>query len=110
MLIKIIYLMNKLFTKEDPLHLHKICGFASIINYGFQFYTYFFHNTVSLNAYTLIPHILLHISSFIFTVLPRRPIESKGSMFIWNELRIHAMLFAWRACFTILFLDYSFHY
>jgi hypothetical protein len=29
-------------------------------------------------------------------------------MFIWNELRIHAMLFALRACFAILFLEYSF--
>ena len=99
--------MNKLFTKEDPLHLHKICGFASIINYGIQFYKYFFHNTVNLNIYTLSPHIFLHISSFIFTVLQYRPTESIRSMFIWNELRIHAMLFALRACFAILFLEYS---
>jgi hypothetical protein len=30
-------------------------------------------------------------------------------MFIWNELRLHSLLFAWRACFSILFIDYCFY-
>jgi hypothetical protein len=28
-------------------------------------------------------------------------------MFIWEELRIHALLFSWRACFGIIFPNYS---
>ena len=101
--------MNKLMTKEDPYHLHKLCGVYCIANYIFQTFQFIvYRNDNYLNAYTLLPHILLHASSFIFRVLPTRPVEKKSSMFIWNELRIHAMLFAYRACFVLLFPTFAF--
>lgn len=100
--------MNKLITKEDPFHLHKFCGFLCLVNYIYQYYQYFVHSRYDLNKYTLLPHLLLHATSFVFKVLERRPIESKLNMFIWNELRIHAMLFAYRGCFSILFPNYGF--
>ena len=68
---------------------------------------YFAYNVYYLNIYTISPHIFLHLSSFIFTVLIKRPVESKLNMFIWEELRIHSLLFAWRSCFSILFENYS---
>ena len=63
---------NKLVTHEDPYHIHKIFGIYCIINYSIQYYTYFLYNTYNLNTYVIIPHILLHITSFIFKVLPKR--------------------------------------
>jgi hypothetical protein len=94
---------KKLITHEDPYHIHKLLGGTCLINYFVQFYLYFMHNTYYLNIYTISPHILLHISSFIFSVLKKRPVESRLNMFIWEELRIHSLLFAWRSCFSILF-------
>jgi len=40
-------------------------------------------------------------------VLSKRPVENKLNMFIWEELRIHALLFSWRACFGIIFPRYT---
>jgi hypothetical protein len=100
-------MLNKLITKEDPYNIHKGLGLFCIINYLFQYYSYFTTGEVILNVYTLLPHIFLHISSFIFKVLSKRGTESKLSMFIWEELRLHALVFAWRACFAILFINYT---
>jgi len=93
---------KKLFTHEDPYFIHKGLGFLCLANYVAQFYMYFARGTYYLNLYTIAPHILLHCSSFIFKVLAKRPTESLLNMFIWEELRIHSLLFAWRACFSIL--------
>lgn len=99
--------VKKLFTHEDPYFIHKGLGFLCLLNYVAQFYMYFAHGTYYLNAYTIAPHILLHCSSFIFKVLAKRPTESLLNMFIWEELRIHSLLFAWRACFAILFPSFG---
>jgi hypothetical protein len=99
--------MEKLITHEDPIHFHKIFGVICLFNYGLQYYLYFTNRDPILNFYTILPHIILHLSSFIFKVLSKRPIENKMSMFIWEELRIHSLIFAWRACFVILFIEYA---
>ena len=95
--------LKKLFTHEDPYFIHKGLGFLCLANYVAQFYMYFAHGTYYLNVYTIAPHILLQGSAFIFKVLAKRPTESMLNMFIWEELRIHSLLFAWRACFSILY-------
>jgi len=96
-------IVKKLFTHEDPYYIHKGLGFLCLANYVAQFYMYFAHGTYYLNVYTIAPHILLQGSAFIFKVLAKRPTESTLNMFIWEELRIHSLLFAWRACFSILY-------
>ena len=55
-----------------------------------------------LTVFTLAPHVLLPLTSFIFTVLPKRHVESRTSMFIWSELRLHAAIFSLRSCLVIL--------
>jgi hypothetical protein len=95
--------LKKLFTHEDPYFIHKGLGFLCLANYVAQFYMYFAHGTYYLNLYTIAPHILLQGSAFVFKVLAKRPTESMLNMFIWEELRIHSLLFAWRACFSILY-------
>ena len=99
--------LKKLFTHEDPYYIHKGLGLYCLINYLTQFYLYFFYKTYYLNFYTILPHMLLQISSFIFNVLQKRPVETRLNMFIWEEMRIHSLLFAWRACFAILFPEWG---
>lgn len=96
-------IIQKLFTHEDPLNIHKIFGITCLCNYFLQYYFYFRYRQPLLNFFTISPHLLLNASSFIFVVLRKRPIENKMNMFIWEELRIHSLLFAWRACLCILF-------
>ena len=100
-------MIEKLFTYEDPFYIHKSLGFMCLLNYGYQYYLYFNYNQPILNIYTLAPHFFLHISSFIFKVLDYRQPESRLSMFIWKEMRLHSLIFAYRACLCILFINYS---
>ena len=99
--------MNKLITHEDPYHIHKLCGIFCLTNFIGQYYSYFVYNKTYGLTYAIIPHILLPLSSFIFKVLQKRPIENKLNMFIWEELRIHALLFSWRACYGIIYPNYT---
>jgi hypothetical protein len=99
-------IIEKLFTHEDSYNIHKSLGLMCLLNYGYQYYLYFRYNQTILNIYTLAPHFLLHASSFIFKVLEYRQTESRLSMFIWKEMRLHSLIFAWRACFCILFVNY----
>ena len=100
--------MNKLFTSDDKFNIHKLTGLYCICNFGFQFFNYFLYNKHYLNIYTITPHILLHLTTFFFHVLQYRPNSSKMSMFIWEELRFHSMIFGWRGSFSILFPKYSY--
>jgi hypothetical protein len=97
---------EKLITHEDPYYLHKFLGLSCLFNYGYQYYMYFRYSNPILNIYTLLPHFLLHYSSFIFKVLEKRLVETRMTMFIWKEVRLHSLIFAYRACLSILFTDY----
>ncbi len=52
-------------TNEDPFHIHKIL---------YAFYA------PCLSVGTLAPHMLLPLTSFIFNVLPKRPVENRMNM------------------------------
>lgn len=100
-------MINKLITHEDPYWLHKLPGLYCLGNFLYQFTNYFFYNKYYLNVNTLLPHFFIHLSSFIFKVISKRTFQSRSNMFIWEELRLHSMVFAYRGCFIILFPDYS---
>lgn len=99
--------MDRLITHEDPLHLHKTMGIFCLLNYVVQYNLFFKYGCSNIILCNLIPHILLHVTSFAFTVLKKRPAASHLNMFIWNELRVHSMLFAYRSIFSILFPNYA---
>tara|TARA_B100000424_G_scaffold271692_1_gene275876 strand:+ start:2586 stop:3380 length:795 start_codon:yes stop_codon:yes gene_type:complete len=107
-------MLQKLFTEEDPYHIHKTFGFFCLFNFIFQLSSYALTRQMYLNVYTITPHILLHFSSFIFKVLPKRAVTSdnkivkKMGMFIWEELRLHSFAFSTRSCLIILFPYMSF--
>lgn len=100
-------MFKKLITREDPHHLHKVCGIFVLINYIYQIYLFAMFDEMYLNIFILTPHILLHSTSFIFNVLSKRPKHKKMNMFIWNELRIHSFIFASRAILIILDESYA---
>lgn len=93
---------NKLITHEDPYHLHKTFGVYVLAHFLFQYTYYFINGNMILNEINMLPHVGLHLSSFIFSVLKKRQMGTMG-MFIWEELRLHSMIFASRACFSILY-------
>lgn len=102
-------IVEKLFTHEDPYNIHKSMGIYCLLNFVFQIVYYMCYREMILNWMIMTPHILLHITSFIFKVLDKRPVTndnkiiSKMSMFIWEELRLHSMIFGLRSCFIIVF-------
>lgn len=100
-------IFKKLITHEDPYWFHKIPGILCLSNFIYQFYNYINNGSVILNSYFIAPHILIHFTSFIFKVLEKRPFNNKTNMFIWEELRLHSMVFAYRGCFILLYPDYS---
>jgi len=90
-----------LVTKEDPWFLHKACGLFVLLHFVYQLIVFGTTNAMNLRPWALIPHGLLHASSFLFKVLSKRPTAKRSSMFIWNELRVHAAIFALRAILII---------
>ena len=102
-----VSIREKLITHEDTFNVHKIMGLYCLANYMAQIGLYHYYGNPYLNAYVMIPHILLPVTSFLFKVLTYRPIQNKMNMFIWNELRLHATIFSFRSCFVIIFPEYA---
>lgn len=102
-------IVEKLITHEDPYHVHKSMGIYCLLNFVFQLVYYICYKEMILNWMVMTPHILLHATSFIFKVLNRRPVTndnkiiSKMSMFIWEELRLHSMIFGLRSTLIVMF-------
>lgn len=104
--------MDKLNTKEDSSHIHKISGFTCVMNYFFQIIYFLVYNVHhKLLIYTLSIHFILHLSSLKFHIRSKRDSNSKFARYhIWKEFRFHSMVFAYRAIFCILFPKSSFYF
>jgi hypothetical protein len=97
----------KLFTKEDPVGIHKYAGVFVLLHYVFRFGQLYFGDVsagfgsrngkgASLVApLCLIPHVLLSLSSLIFHTVPRERVV--GKPMIWAEFRVHNIAFACRS-------------
>lgn len=96
----------KLITQEDSFHIHKSLGIYVLCHYCFQFVYYTIYGNMNLNLWNMLPHIGLHLSSFIFKVIKKRIMTKQMAMFIWEELRLHSLIFSFRACFSILLPEY----
>lgn len=96
------FLVRKLFTPEDKNNIHKTLGFLSLASFAYRYF-YVFPTTGTLgfadNSWfdmaTLLLHLLLSYSSIIFHVLEKRIIQHP--LIIYEEYRLHAMLFTTRA-------------
>lgn len=101
------YLIKKLFTKEDPIFLHKTFGLLSLLSFIYRYF-YIFPMTGNLgfdeswfDYLTLAIHMILSTSSIIFHVLPQRML--KRPLVIWHEYRLHAIVFTLRCISVAMF-------
>ena len=101
---------EKLITKEDFLHHHKIIGITVFIMFFIRFYLVGADYDMGFKSHpqftipTILIHFLLNASSFQF-VIPKKRIKN-GSR-IWPEYRLHAAVFAIRSMILILYYHYE---
>jgi hypothetical protein len=98
--------LSELVTYKDPYYLHKISGVYVLCNFFYQFYLYYSYGIMDLNIFNMFPHFTLHLTSFIFRVMSSRVFSEGTTMFIWEEFRLHSMIFAYRSCLSILIPNY----
>ena len=98
--------LHKLVTREDPIHLHKILGLGSLINFIYRFYMLLCHGSMFLDTPTDLAiigiHGILSISSLIFHIPSRR---HKSLPLIYPEIRLHSICFGLRSVICC-FIDY----
>jgi cytochrome b involved in lipid metabolism len=97
---------RKLFTKEDPVGYHKYLGIFCLLHFAWRHGQLFSTSSVtagfgggpgasSRSLWFLLPHALLNASAFIFHSVPRERIV--GSPMIWEEYRVHNLIFVLRS-------------
>jgi hypothetical protein len=103
---------KKLFTKEDPNGLHKYLGLFCVGHFIFRFFQMLFGDwscglgsrmgkgPCSVAALCLLPHAALSFSSLNFKSVPRERVI--GKPMIWQEFRLHNILFGLRSIITTL--------
>ena len=104
-------LPGSLFTKEDPLHLHKLLGLLCLLHFLGRFFVSpfgswrvpfdpFGFGVAAIEVpFLLALHAALSFASLVFH-LPARRIK-EGTR-IWPEFRLHSIVFALRALCTML--------
>lgn len=102
---------NKLITREDPYHFHKTFGLFALGSFAYR-YLYVFPTTGGLgftgsffDILTLFSHWMLASSSLIFHVLDKRIVERP--LIIYEEYRLHAIVFTTQAVCVSLFGIYA---
>jgi Cytochrome b involved in lipid metabolism len=98
---------SKLFTKEDPIGIHKYCGIFVLLHFAYRFLQSFFGDPAAgmgnrmgkgssvVALVCIIPHTILSLSSLIFHTVPRERIV--GRPMIWQEFRAHNIIFGVRS-------------
>jgi len=105
-------LIKKLFTREDYYNIHKILGFLSLLNFIYRYCFLLINNddlgyseNTYINHCSFLVHVLLSSSSLIFKVLSKRSVSK--SLIIYEEYRLHAILFTLRSYGIYLFNIYN---
>lgn len=105
------FVVNKLVTKHDTLHMHKILGTLSLMSFLYR-YAWVFpntgtlgfsHATTNFDIVTMLIHIMLSSSSLVFHVSKKRILTHP--MIIWHEYRLHAIIFTLR-CLSVYILSF----
>ncbi|CAJ1942338.1 unnamed protein product [Cylindrotheca closterium] len=103
---------TKLFTKEDPIGIHKYAGLFCLFHFAFRYLQTWFGDPSAgfgtrqglgsspLPLLCLIPHTLLSLSSLLFHTVPRERIV--GRPMIWQEFRAHNIIFGIRSILATL--------
>lgn len=103
--------VSKLFTNEDNVQFHKVMGLLSVVSFLYRyFWVYPTTGTLGFDGKwfdhaTMGIHLLLSCSSLIFHVIRSR-IKNRP-MIIWEEYRLHAIVFSVR-CMSVYLYGYFF--
>ncbi len=106
--------IKKLFTAEDQYQIHKLFGAFALFSFGYRYFymlpTYGSLGFVgsTFDIVTLFCHFALSSSSLLFHVLDRRIVERP--LIIYEEYRLHAILFTSTAVSVSLFGLYADQY
>ena len=106
--------VTKLFTSEDQFYIHKILGAFALFSFGYRyFYMLPFYGNLgftgsTFDIVTLFAHFALSSSSLLFHVLNQRIVERP--LIIYEEYRLHAILFTSTAISVSLFGLYADQY
>lgn len=104
---------RKLFTKEDPIGLHKSMGIFVLCHFFYRYVQAIFGDPSTglgtrqgLGSDTtamlcVIPHAVLSLSSLIFRTVPRERVV--GKPMIWREFRLHSIVFGVRSVICTFF-------
>lgn len=93
---------RRLATHEDArfVHAHKALGAVALAHFGYRLARWALYGSVGIDgapmsfAVFILLHAALHVSSFEFSVPPRR----NGTYnIIWPEMRWHSLIFAYRS-------------
>jgi hypothetical protein len=103
--------VRKLFTHEDRYNIHKLFGAFALFSFAYRYFYLLplcgdlgFSGTTFDNI-TLFFHFMLSSSSLLFHVLDKRIVERP--LIIYEEYRLHAILFTTTAITTTLFGMYA---
>lgn len=100
---------QKLFTKEDPIGVHKYLGLFCLLNFIGRYRQMYFGDPAAglgslghpfFSMACLLPHALLSLSSLIFHTVPKERVV--GKPMIWQEYRVHNIVFGIRSVLTAL--------
>jgi cytochrome b involved in lipid metabolism len=100
---------RKLFTKEDPIGVHKYLGLFCLLNFIGRYRQMYFGDPAAglgslghpfFSMACLFPHALLSLSSLIFHTVPKERVV--GKPMIWQEYRVHNIIFGVRSVLTAL--------
>ena len=100
---------KKLFTKEDPIGVHKYLGIFCLLNFMGRYTQMLFGDPAAglgtrghawFSMACLIPHAMLSLSSLIFHTVPRERVSLIPT--IWKEYRAHNIIFGVRSVLTAM--------
>lgn len=97
-------MLEKLNTHEDTMNIHKCLGVLSLCSFVYR-YLFVFPHTHTLgfggswfDCLTIGIHLCLSTTSLFFHVIKARKINFP--MIMWEEYRLHAIVFTCRCCFV----------
>lgn len=111
---------RKLFTKEDPIGIHKYMGIFCLLHFIFRYYQMLFTDPSAgygtrlgygpswIPIICMIPHGMLSLSSLIFHTVPKERVV--GQPMIWQEFRAHNIIFGLRSVITTILCSLSIRY
>lgn len=101
--------LDKLITKEDPYHIHQILGACCSLSFLCRL-SYVGEDDMGFARWpqytipTIILHLLLHVSSFEFSI-PQKRIKDGSRQ--WPEYRLHAAVFATGSLSAVFIAHYE---